>query len=201
MGLDMYLVARKHVSGHTFYAHEERGHYHAIVRELEVGEIVSSDSPSIDVQVTCAYWRKANAIHAWFVRECQGGEDDCRTQPVTLDQLRELRDTCSRVLDSIDTRKGVIRNGAVWSADRAEEGWRENYETGQVITDPELAEELLPAQEGFFFGGTDYDEFYIRDLKDTVRQLDRVLAFAEPREPEEGVWDLSGWSFSYRSSW
>ena len=40
------------------------------------------------------YWRKANAIHKWFVDNVQGGEDDCREYPVSNDQLIELRDTC-----------------------------------------------------------------------------------------------------------
>lgn len=35
----------------------------------------------------------------------------------------------------------------------------------------ELAEELLPTRAGFFFGSTDYDEYYFQDLDDVVTQL------------------------------
>ena len=28
------------------------------------------------------YWRKANAIHGWFVKNAQQGIDDCRTYSV-----------------------------------------------------------------------------------------------------------------------
>lgn len=44
------------------------------------------------------YWRKANAIHKWFVDHVQGGKDDCGTYLVTREQLQELLETCNRVL-------------------------------------------------------------------------------------------------------
>ena len=55
--------------------------------------------------------------------------------------------------------------------------------------DEELAEELLAPESGFFFGGFSIDEWYWQDLKDTVKQIDRVLAMPD------------NWSFSYQSSW
>lgn len=36
------------------------------------------------------YWRKANAIHAWFVDNVQGGNDDNDYYIVTRETLREL---------------------------------------------------------------------------------------------------------------
>jgi len=45
-----------------------------------------------------AYWRKANAIHGWFVREAQNGVDECQHSLVHREQLQELIDTCSKVL-------------------------------------------------------------------------------------------------------
>lgn len=35
----------------------------------------------------------------------------------------------------------------------------------QVLKNHDLAEELLPTMEGFFFGSTDYDEAYFDDVK------------------------------------
>lgn len=43
------------------------------------------------------------------------------------------------------------------------------------LNNPEDAEELLPTVEGFFFGDTDYDEFYFGDLESTVEQLEKIL--------------------------
>jgi hypothetical protein len=87
-----------------------------------------------------AYWRKANAIHHWFVENVQRGIDDCKEYEVTKAQLEELLSTVNKVLDDFS-----------------------------------LAEELLPTTTGFFFGGTEYDEAYLEDLKITKESLDRIL--------------------------
>jgi len=44
-----------------------------------------------------AYWRKSNAIHRWFVVNCQDGVDDCGLYFVTRDQIEELSGLCQRV--------------------------------------------------------------------------------------------------------
>ena len=45
----------------------------------------------------------------------------------------------------------------------------------QVLADHSLAEELLPTGAGFFFGSTEYDEYYFVDLKETIVIIDRCL--------------------------
>ena len=50
-----------------------------------------------------AYWRKANAIHAWFVQNVQGGVDQCEPHEVTKDKLTELLLVCEYVLSTRDT--------------------------------------------------------------------------------------------------
>lgn len=53
-----------------------------------------------------AYWRKANAIHLWFVDNVQDGEDDCKWHnEVTKEILEELLDTCQKVLDNSSLAK------------------------------------------------------------------------------------------------
>jgi hypothetical protein len=59
----------------------------------------------------------------------------------------------------------------------------------QVADNPELGEKLLPTQSGFFFGGTDYDEYYMEDINDTIEKLEIALQLDD------------GWYFEYRSSW
>lgn len=50
-----------------------------------------------------AYWRKANAIHKWFVDNIQDGIDDCREhRPITKNDLETLKDLCERVLNNHD---------------------------------------------------------------------------------------------------
>lgn len=41
----------------------------------------------------------------------------------------------------------------------------------RVLADHSLANELLPTQSGFFFGGTDYNDWYFDDVKDCLKQM------------------------------
>lgn len=50
----------------------------------------------------------------------------------------------------------------------------------------------LETTSGFFFGSTDYDEWYFKGLEDTVKQLDSIL-----NNPKFD----NNWSFYYQSSW
>lgn len=64
-------------------------------------------------------------------------------------------------------------------------------EKGQIVANAEKPENLLPTTSGFFFGSTDYDEYYIQYIKDTIEILVKVLA------SEDGG-DVS---YYYQSSW
>jgi len=44
------------------------------------------------------YWRKANAIHYWFVQNVQNGDDDCREYYVPRTKLQSLLGVCEEVL-------------------------------------------------------------------------------------------------------
>ena len=46
----------------------------------------------------------------------------------------------------------------------------------KVQADNSLAEELLPSASGFFFGGTEYDEWYFKDIDETIAILEEALA-------------------------
>ena len=85
------------------------------------------------------YWRKANAVRAFFERTLPNFESNGTTR-VRKENLEELVDLCQRVLANHD-----------------------------------LAPKLLPTQEGFFFGGTDYDEWYFKDLKSTIENVQPVI--------------------------
>jgi hypothetical protein len=61
-----------------------------------------------------------------------------------------------------------------------------------IIEQPAMAASALPTQGGFFFGSTNYDEWYMDDMKNTVDQLDKVLAAVGPN-----TWV----DFIYRASW
>lgn len=53
---------------------------------------------------------------------------------------------------------------------------------GKVLDDHDLAEEEMPTQTGFFFGNTDYDEYYFGDLQAEKETFSAAL----PSIPEGG---------------
>ena len=173
MGLDMYLYRKTYVQNWDHMGPKER---HTITI---TGPKAKSIKPERITEIVeqVGYWRKANAIHAWFVKNVQGGEDDCRPYPVSLRQLQELLEVCRRVLAGSKLAKGKVENGykILKGAGDGRIVKKPILEEGEFIEDPALAIELLPAQSGFFFGGTDYDQWYIRDLRDTVEILEEFL--------------------------
>jgi len=40
---------------------------------------------------------------------------------------------------------------------------------------PDVAKELLPTASGFFWGDTDYGEWYLKDIQDTLNVVSEVL--------------------------
>lgn len=153
MGLDMYLYRKTYVKNWEFMKPNELTQ----VTVTKNGEPI----PHIEQDKICyiteevAYWRKANAIHQWFVDNCQRGNDDCGEYYVSIEQLETLVNMCE-----------------------------------QVIANPMSASKVLPTQGGFFFGSTDYDEYYMEDLKLTVSQLKPLLNTDETQ-----------FSYYYHSSW
>ena len=59
-----------------------------------------------------------------------------------------------------------------------------------VLADHSQASRLLPPGGGFFFGSTEYDEWYFRGLEKTVRIVSKLIEDV----PE-------GWAFEYQASW
>lgn len=154
--------------------------YRGVLELLNVAKFSTDASPhgyvtftgdDVEVSINVGYWRKANQVHNWFVQNVQGGEDECRPHDVSREQLKTLSDLCQRVLDDSELEESEVYAGT------------------RYVAEVSVAENLLPAESGFFFGGTDYDEWYLNDLRETVAQVESALQM-----PEE-------WSFVYRSSW
>lgn len=118
-----------------------------------------------------AYWRKANQIHNWFVENVQDGNDDCGYYEVSENDLLQLLNVVNTVLANSKLVDGKVSAGQRFT----ENGWEEILEDGQVIEDTSVAEELLPTCSGFFFGGTNYDVWYYRDLEYTKERIEKIL--------------------------
>lgn len=90
-----------------------------------------------------------------------------------------------------------------WFVQNVQEGKDDcgNYDVGRqdlidlrdlckkVLADHSLAPTQLPTESGFFFGNTEYDDWYYKDLTETVETLDKALALGNE------------WDYEYHSSW
>lgn len=147
-----------------FYANFYKAHYSDWDKEHQ--------HPRMRITEEVGYWRKANQIHSWFVKNIQDGQDDCGYhREVTEEDLNELLDICQRVLNSCEMVDGQIRNGMHYTNGM----WSPIMQDGKYVKDPSIAAELLPTASGCFFGGTDYDEYYVQDIKNTIDIVTKVL--------------------------
>jgi hypothetical protein len=88
MGLDMYLNAKRFL----WNSEDE------LVKKLSDNFPELGDIKIKEVSAEAAYWRKANAIHKWFVDNVQDGTDDCGYYDVDKEKLQELIDVIDQVL-------------------------------------------------------------------------------------------------------
>lgn len=99
MGLDMYLRAERYL---WWNEDELQAAVGENFPELPEGATIKQ------VEAEVGYWRKANAVHRWFVNNIQDGVDECQKSPVDRDDLKRLRDQCQQVLDNPDVAAGVL---------------------------------------------------------------------------------------------
>ena len=174
MGLDQYLTKRK-----FFWSDEEKP---KAVIQLEKQFKWKIN----EVELEAIYWRKSNQIHKWFVMNVQEGEDDCGNYELNKEKLEELLAVVTKVIDSIeliDWEKYMSKKFNDWKLIEVER-------TQKIVKDSSVAEELLPNWGWFFFGSTDYDEWYYNDLVNTKKDIEGTLA------------DHIEWMYySYHSSW
>jgi hypothetical protein len=189
MGLDMYLSKRHYVQNWEHNGPEKQ--FKITVKQGgKKYPIIKTDKITyITEQV--AYWRKANAIHEWFIQNCNEGNDQCIDIWVDRTKLQELYDTCVLVRDSAVMVDAKLKNGYTMD----ENGKKTySYIKGKKIKDPSVAQDLLPTQSGFFFGGTDYDEYYMQDILHTIEVLKPEL----DAKYENGMYEPE---YYYRPSW
>lgn len=127
MGLDMYLRAKKFIWG----SEEEDA-----AKARQIAEILGFDLEVTEVTFRGMYWRKANAIHGWFVKNVQDGEDDCKAYDVDIEDLEALRDLCDKALKKKDSTLLPPTGGFFFGSEVPDEYyWQDLTETRDGITE------------------------------------------------------------------
>ena len=152
MGLDQYLNVSQSESNWNFEVDKrgENDKYNKILDIMGLDKAKLEHHPSVTIEYTAIYWRKANQIHGWFVDNLGEGEDTCQEMYVPREALVELQSECAKLLSA----KATLDDEAV----------------------KELAAEVLPPMGGFFFGTYEIDEWYWRDIQHTYDSLTELLS-------------------------
>ena len=64
-------------------------------------------------------------------------------------------------------------------------------EDGKRVKDSSIAEKLLPFCSGFFFGGAEYDEYYVSEIKETIDIITKALETTDFEK--EMIYYISSW--------
>jgi len=160
MGLDQYLYARKFISANNF-SRDEEGNFNAtpnpefsnIMEQsglpLDINKYTFAGSANVAIQV--GYWRKANAIHGWFVDGLANGVDECQEIYVPREKLSELRDLCKSVLKKPAMAGEILppTSGFFFGSSEVDEWYMDDLKTTVEMIDFILANT-----------SDDYDFFY-----------------------------------------
>jgi len=169
MGLDMYLEIRKNEYRSKY--HKDKGSRLKLEYPKDITEFIPNLTDltiSRKTNYEVGYWRKANHIHNWFIQNC-ADRDECGDP---IDDCRPIEITVDKLEELLETCK-------------------------KVSADHSLASSLLPTQRGFFFGSTEYDEYYFKDIEDTIEIIEPVLKFAKHKlEIKDYAWEVY-----YQASW
>lgn len=208
MGLDMYLSLRRSTYLKKGNRTIDLDGFNYNFDDYDSNDFGISNRITIEEQV--AYWRKANAIHGWFVDNVQDGKDDCGDYYVGMETLKELHKVCDDILSKLE--------GVVFTIDEESKKFRiennMNFEESFTFKKDEMTDimkkgifsynfecegfedfcgEVLPSQEGFFFGSTDYDGGYVYDIIKTYLMIENVFKKIEEYGDMCDIYYSSSW--------
>ncbi|MEY3909985.1 MAG: hypothetical protein RIT47_676 [Pseudomonadota bacterium] len=101
MGLDMYLSAKRYLF--SFNEHDK-----ALADKIDAEVGLNSLGRTKEISREAFYWRKAWAIHHWFVMNAQYGEDDCKEYWVERNKLGELLDILKKVDENPSLAEDIL---------------------------------------------------------------------------------------------
>jgi hypothetical protein len=122
MGLDMYLKGSRYISSWK-EGEKELGE--------KIAQIVGQEGMAVNiVEMEVGYWRKANAVHQWFVKNVQDDVDDCKSYWVPREKLLELQDVCNQVLADVTLASSLLptQGGFFFGNLEYDEWYMENLE-------------------------------------------------------------------------
>lgn len=120
------------------------------------------------------YFRKVNCLIPFF-----GYEDNCQYLAVTEYQMKELVKVAKELL-----KEHHAINSSILSYKEMLNVYKDNEEMKKETQEKidalwanfaEIAHEKLPTTSGFFFGSTEYKDWYVNDLTEIVNVFEEIL--------------------------
>ena len=140
MGLDMFLEARRYLSSYDENDEKKSNLVASVFPEL------NGIAKPTEINTELMYWRKANAIHKWFVDNVQNGEDDCQKSSVQKEDLQHLYNIIEQVLkdNNIETAMALLppQSGFFFGPTEIDEWYWENLEKTKEALEKILAADL-----------------------------------------------------------
>lgn len=145
-------------------------------------------------------YRKPEQMITVTMPENQDGVTFSIKQPIKNERISEISERVGYWRKANQIHKWFVDNVQDGNDDCGEYEVSEEKLT-QLLSDckavkdnKDLAETKLPTQSGFFFGGTEYDEYYMSEIDDTIKIIEDLLA-------EKGDEKYLSGEVYYRSSW
>lgn len=120
------------------------------------------------------YFYKVNCLLPFF-----GYEDDLSIHPIEKCQIEELVSIAKELL-----KKYHAINSSILSYQEILKVYKDNKKKRMEILEKmdalwknfaKIAQENLPTTSGFFFGNTEYNEWYVNDLTEIVNVFEEIL--------------------------
>jgi hypothetical protein len=142
MGLDMYFTASRSLSNWVDDEKELKTKISKVTEDLFDWEVQ-------EVRYQVGYWRKANAIHNWFVENVQDGEDDCKLYYVGEESIKELFDTVCQVLEDHSKAEELLppQSGFFFGSTEINEDYFQDLEHTKEILEP-IVQSFKEHEEG-----------------------------------------------------
>jgi hypothetical protein len=164
MGLDMYLEVRKYVSTSDWV--QENGDY--VKKENPEGISLLEVAGLATLVSEDSYGATVSATAIYWRKVNAIHKWFVDTCAKGVDECQPIYVSRERLLALRDQVEMVVRS-----------------------KNDAVAKEYLPTESGFFFGSTEYDEYYWSDLDYTLKELNRVLTDTEGESVD----------FIYQASW
>lgn len=183
MGLDMYLKRNMYQNENVLsitpkQSFKKEGFEELITRALKPA--TSYLQPNIGNNI--AVWRKANAIHQWFISNCADDVDECQAIDVSVEKLQQLKNICEKILKQPTNTSLMIellppKSGFFFG--------------GTCLSDPDTLEEYLDDVK--------YTDDILSNELEIAKEFEKykIPSKNNPNKLVTPIWI----SYTYRASW